>query len=132
MLHNEVQSNENLYRAVKRSKPECLDDNKVPTSALFKDANGVSVDRDGEREEKEILLFMINGELYPRVKGIVKLSAGKCFEAGTEIKAAPSKNNPYHANIFLSSDNIFKQSLQALKLARACELVYFDDSKEWT
>ena len=132
MLSNDIQANEQLYRAVKRSRPDWLDGNNRPTSAMFKDADGVSVDRDGAREEPEIFSFMCENSFPRRVKGIVRLSASECFSAGTKVEAAPSECNPYHANIFLDSCDIRKQSIQALKLARASSLVFFDEAKEWT
>ena len=56
MLSKDIQGHEQLYRAVKRSRPDWLDGNNIPTSAMFKDSNGVSVDRDGGREEPEIVI----------------------------------------------------------------------------
>ena len=132
MLSNDIQANEQLYRAVKRSKPDWLDDNNRPTSAMFKDANGVSVDRDCAREEPEIINFMCDVSLPKRVKGIVRLSASECFETGAKVKAAPSEINPYHANILLDAADIRRYNIQALKLARASKLVFFDETKEWT
>lgn len=41
MLDNFIKSNEQLHRAVKRSKPDWLDVQNRPTSAMFKDVNGV-------------------------------------------------------------------------------------------
>ena len=132
MLSKDIKVHEQLYRAVKRSKPDWLDGNNHPTSAMFKDAGGVSVDRDGTRGEAEIINFMCNISLPKRVKGIVRLSASECFSAGTKVESAPSEVNQYHANIFLDSHDIHIQNIQALKLARASKLVFFDETKEWT
>lgn len=132
MLSTDIQVHEQLYRAVKRSRPDWLDGNNRPTSAMFKDADGVSVDRDGTRGETEIINFMCEISLPKRVKGIVRLSASECFSAGTKVEAAPSEVNPYHANIFLDSSDIRRQNIQALKLARASSLIFFDTAKEWT
>lgn len=132
MLSNDIQSQEELYRAVKRSKPNWLEGNHIPSSAMFKDANGVSVDRDGGRDEEEIIRFMREVSLPKRVKGIVKLSVAECLNAGTNVQPAPSEINPFHANIFLDSTDIRKQNIQALRLARASKLIFFDETKEWT
>ena len=99
---------------------------------MFKDANGVSVDRGGNREEPEIFRFMREVSLPKRVKGIVRLSASECRGADAKVESAPSEVNPYHANIFLDSSDIRKFNIQALKLARASKLVFFDEAKEWT
>ena len=132
MLSEEIQRNENLYRAIKRSNSNWLDDNNLPTSAIFKDDNGVSVDRDGNRDENDIIGFMQNISFPRRVKGIVRVSAEECFTVGANAEPAPTERNPYHANIFLNTDNIFKQNLQAHKLADACRLIFFDKEKKWT
>ena len=134
MLSKNIQDNEQLYRAVKRSRPDWLDGSNIPTSAMFKDSNGVSVDvdRDGNREESEIFKFMREVSLPKRVKGIVRLAVSECRKTGTKVESAPSEVNPYHANILLDSDDIRRYNIQALKLARASKLVFFDESKEWT
>ena len=132
MLSNDIQGHEQLYRAVKRSRPDCLDGDNIPTSAMFKDVNGVSVDRDGKREEPEIIRFMCEVSLPKRVKGIARLSVADCRETGAEVESAPSEVNPYHANIFLDSSDIRRYNIQALKLARASKLIFFDEAKEWT
>ena len=132
MLNEKIQESEDLYRAVKRSRPDWLDGNNIPTSAMFKDNNGVSVDRDGGRNVAEIIRFMCDVSFSKRVKGIVRLSAGECFLSGCEVKAAPSEINPYHANIWLDVSDIRRQNIQALKLARASKLIFFDETKEWT
>lgn len=131
MLSNNIQASEQLYRAVKRSKPSWLDAGK-PTSAMFKDIGGVSVDRDGNRKEDEIIKFMQEISLPKRVKGIVRLSAEDCFKIEADIQAAPSENNPYHANILLDEADIHKWNLQARRLAISSQLIFFDENKEWT
>lgn len=54
-MEETVQRNEMLYRVIKRSQPDSMDEKGRPTSALFKQDNGVSVDRDGSRNEKIII-----------------------------------------------------------------------------
>ena len=132
MLSKDIQGHEQLYRAVKRSRPDWLDGNNIPTSAMFKDSDGVSVDRDGGREEPEIIRFMCEISLPRRVKGIARLSVSECRNTGAEVEAAPSEVNPYHANIFLDSSDIRRYNIQALRLARASKLIFFDETKEWT
>lgn len=48
-MENTVQRDEKLYRVIKRSQPDTVDENGHPTSALFKQDDGVSVDRDGKK-----------------------------------------------------------------------------------
>ena len=131
MISKDIHATEQLYRAVKRSRPDCLDRNNRPTAAMFKDTDGVSVDRDGGRKDAECIKFMCEVTFPKRVKGVARLSALECLNAGTEVKAAPTSTNPYHANIFLDSSDIRRQNIQALKLARASSLIFLDKFKEW-
>ena len=73
-MEETVQKNELLYRVIKRSQPDSIDENGKPTSALFKQNDGVSVDRDGEREEEEIINTFKN-RFNTRVKGLVRVGA---------------------------------------------------------
>ena len=132
MLSNDIQANEQLYRAVKRSRPDWLDGNNRPTSAMFKDADGVSVDRDAQRKEEEVIAFMLNGNLSGRVKGIANFLATWCEVIGAKISETPSNDNPYHIDIFLDQENEQRQDIQAWQLAKACNVVYEDKNMAWT
>ena len=131
-MESKIESTEELYRAVKRSKPDWLDNCGKPTPAMFKDANGNSVDRDGKRTLEEIINFMNEGIFKNRLKGVVKINAGVCMEEPIQAKveAAPSEENPYHANIFVDED-AEKSALQALMLADNSEVVYTNPEMEW-
>ena len=59
-MEETVQRNELLYRVIKRSQPDSMNEKGRPTSALFKQENGVSVDRDGERSEDVIIKHLKN------------------------------------------------------------------------
>ena len=132
-MENKIQDTEDLYRAIKRSKPDWLDNNGKPTSAMFKDANGNSVDRDDDRDLKEIIEFMDKGIFYKRLKGIVKINAGICMKnpIQAKVEAAPTESNPYHANIFTDIENERKAAIQALMLADNCVVVYINRSMAW-
>lgn len=132
-MQQRINYEEILYRAVKRSKPDWLDDKGKPTSAMFKDENGNSVDRDGERTLEEVVGFMNGGVFKGRLKGVVSLNAGECMSEpyAAEVVAAPSIENPYHANIYTCADNELISPLQALKLADISKVVYFDGFMKW-
>lgn len=132
-MENKIENTEDLYRAIKRSKPDWLDNNGNPTSAMFKDANGNSVDRDDDRELEKIIEFMDNGTFKKRLKGVVKINAGICMEEPiyAKVEAAPTEPNPYHANIFTDEVDEKRAALQALMLADKCEVVYINESMDW-
>ena len=128
-MENNIQRKEMLYRAIKRSKPDWLDNGK-PTSAMFKDEKGNSVDRGAERTLDEIVQFMKNGVFSKRLKGIGSINAGECIDIGTRVEAAATMTNPYHANIIISKDE-FLGNLQALMLADLCNIVYENPFMHW-
>lgn len=130
-MEKKIQKNEMLYRAIKRSKPDWLESGK-PTSAMFKDQKGNSVDRDAQRKLDDIINFMNEGVFKNRLKGIVELNAGECMDEpiNAVVKAAPTEANPYHANIFIADDEQ-KGSLQALMLADISRVVHINEAVNW-
>lgn len=131
-MENKIHEDENLFRAIKRSKPDWMDNFGKPTPAMYKDKGGNSVDRDDKRDENEIIEFMENGIFKGRLKGVVKVNAGKCMKAPilARVAADPKDNNPYHANIFIDEDEK-RSSLQALMLADSSVVVYLNESMNW-
>lgn len=120
---NNISDSEVLYRMVKKSDPDSFI-NGVPTAALFIDKAGVSVDRDGGREEKDIV------ESFKRRFGkkddyvtMVKLSAGECRSVGTFPIPIGNHKNKYHAEIWNSEKEQLIPLLKAMQLAQLCREV---------
>lgn len=123
-----------LYRAVKRSQPSAIRlKNGKPkvSSSLFKDENGVSVDKKMQRSEESVIQ-RFKESFSSRLKGIVTLSEQDVMNANAIVIPKPSGNNPYHAEIHKSDSEIELTEIQALKLADVCRFVFFDKDKEWT
>ena len=78
-MEETVQENELLYRMIKRSQPDSMDEKGRPTSALFKQDDGVSVDRDGERTE-EVVIKAFKDRFEKRFKGLVRVGADVCLD----------------------------------------------------
>ena len=83
-----IQDNELLYRAVKKTDPNSFINDR-PCAALFIDKNGVSVDRDGGRDEKEIIdsfikRFNRNGRTDNYI-ATVKILAKECRDVDCYI-----------------------------------------------
>jgi len=121
---SKVTKEEILYRVVKKSQPDCFIDG-VPTAALFMDGSGVSVDRDGGRDEGKIIKslerrFTKRKDDY---KTSVKVGAGDCFSIGTYPMATGNKKNKYHAEIRESEDEIAISLKKAFLLASRCKEV---------
>lgn len=98
-LHNTVDDQELLYRGV---HDVFWDYNKNrPSSAIFKDSNGVSVDRCNGREETDCVAFLRQNISSNK---IISIFAGAVRELQAYIKYAPIDGNHYHCEIYNSSD----------------------------
>ena len=120
-MEETVQRDEMLYRVIKRSQPDTIDGKGNPTSALFKQEDGVSVDRDGDRDESVIV---------GTFKGLAKVQASICID--NDMAVIPeTKSNIYHAEIF---ENINKEPLTQLKaliLADNSQIVVYNPEVKW-
>lgn len=125
-----IQRNELLYRVIKRSQPNTIDNNRRPTSALFKQDDGVSVDRDGGRNEK-IITETFKNRFGQRFKGLVKVGAHICLDNNMAV-IPETYSNEYHAEIFENEDKEPLSLLKALILADHAEIVVYDNCVNWT
>ena len=121
---NHIEDSETLYRAVLKTNPDGFINGK-PTAALFMDAKGCSVERDGDRPEKIIMQrikqrFSKYKEDYNTA---VKVTAGECRKVGTCPKPENNKKNKYHAEIHDSTDVILIPIVKAAQLAAICKIV---------
>ena len=133
---NAISKNENLYRAIKRSKPNSIQSDGKISSALFKADikidTGVSVDRNGGRSMDQVILAM-KKNFDGRLKGIASLIMEVVISAQVYPEfAVPKSSNPYHVNLYKNNTKEPLSSLQALKLADACKLEYQDEQVNWT
>lgn len=125
-----VQRSEILYRVIKRSQPDTIDERGCPTSALFKQEDGVSVDRDGNRVESEIV-ETFKSRFDKRFKGLVKVQANVCLDNNMAV-IPETTNNIYHAEIFENEMKEPLSQLKALILADESKMVVYDSNVEWT
>lgn len=128
-MEETVQRNELLYRVIKRSQPDSMDENGRPTSALFKQDNGVSVDRDGDRGE-EVIIKTFKNRFDKRFKGLVKVGANICIDHNMAVIPETS-SNIYHAEIFENTDKDPLGQLNALILADSSEVVTYEPEVNW-
>lgn len=113
-----IENHEILYRTVKKSYPDAFINN-MPSPALFMDESGLSVDRDGGREENKII-EKFKARFKDDYGGAVSVRASECRTIGTQPIAKPSKSNKYHAEIHESEDVVKISQLKALRLSQIC------------
>lgn len=116
-----IKDEELLYRAIKQFPNWWKAKENRPSSAAFKDSLGVSVDRDANRNESEII-----GIIQSRfdLKAIVKVNAGFCRLIQTNLLPKPLHDNPEHAEIHRSENLVELTDSQAKNLAKTCEIIF--------
>lgn len=126
MLDDKIKDHERLYKAIKLTVPHHwkFDVNR-PSSAVFKDSKGVSVDRGDDRDTSTIIS---NFQIKFKLKAVVSLTAEQCRDKNTHPVARPFPDNPYHAEIHRSPDVISLTNGQARSLSKLAKIDYL--SKE--
>lgn len=121
---SKIEDEEILYRAIKESYPDALTQDGLPTAALFLDEKGLSVERDGEREEAIIIQALKDKFPENEYHACVKISALTCRQIETYPIPTHNKKNIYHAEIHDSPEKKQIDILKAIQLAHLCQLVY--------
>jgi len=129
-MEKRVVANEELYRLVKRSQPDTIDMNGRATSALFKQNDGVSVDRDGGRIEESIV-NTFRSRFEKRFKGLVRVGAGVCIDNSMAVIPEP-QSNEYHAEIYDDFDKTPVNNINALILADNAKVIVYENNVKWT
>lgn len=115
-----VSGQESLYRAIKPNPDFWKSVENRPSSALFKDSFGVSVDRDGNRNEKDILTQFKTR--FSNLRGVAKLKAQDCLDLKCRLVPKPKRNNIYHS-LMLGETDVELKNKQARKLAKTCQFL---------
>ncbi len=110
-----------LYRAVPSNPVQWNVHKNRPSSALFKQENGVSVDRNAGRSLKKIKKHIYQNRSYEY--GIVCISARMCRLHETKPIALPVPNNKYHCEIRNNNDDKELPRSKAKKLSNAAKVI---------
>lgn len=121
MLDPDFDDNEALFRAV-GVQPSFWDEEKRrPSSGAFKDAKGLSVDRQAQRTKEESIDFLRSMKNAP-IKCIAVIPIPLCKEIDVLPKYEPEADNEYHSEIHDSAAKILISSGKARKLATKAEI----------
>ena len=127
-MEEKISPDENLYRAVPMNPNFWKTNQQRPSSALFESNIGVSVDRDGKRDDKIITESFLERFGECNIKAVVFVNAGVCMDIGTYIKYLPKPDNEYHSEIHESESVIEIKSSKAKKIASNCTVVYMNEA----
>lgn len=118
---------EKLLRAVWAERYPHLWNTKKnrPSSAAFKDKNGLSVDRGGRRPDAEAVNYA-----KEHLQGfITAATVDMCREIKASPKYLPSRSNPYHSEIHGSDCQVPLSPEQARFFAQHVVIIY--GPEEW-
>lgn len=119
-MNHAVSKDEKLYRAI--SKQHVRENNKIAFTAFIDPRGGVSVDRDGDRNESTII-ENLNKRFKKDITLIAKLTVIQCLSCDTVAVLTPSKNNKYHAEIHSSNEIVILPREKARKLCACCSII---------
>lgn len=125
MLDEYIENSEYLYRRVILN-PNFWDfDNNKPTSAIYKDSYGVSVDRQSDRTDESII------EVFKKlpIRAVVKIQAQTCRYLDTLLVYKPVEDNIFHSEIHDSLEKIQINSSKAKKLRDNSTIIYLNENE---
>ena len=120
---NPIEVCEHSFRAAKKSVPNHynISENRV-SSALFKQSNGVSVNRCLQQGPDDCV-NQLEAAFCNDLNVIVKITIEQCLSIGVYVEPDPRPDNIYHANIFNSQAKDEIKSGKAKRLASSCRVV---------
>lgn len=122
MNSDRIESHEVLFRAASFTPNMWKVNEDRASSALFKDSNGASIDRDDGRSEVECCSFMEDPVNF-QIKAIVSVTGQQCLDIGVLPIPKPLEENPFHAEIHDSQTKVTIGSGKATRLAKICRVV---------
>ncbi len=116
-LHKNL--NEKLFRAIRPIN--FLWDNEFnrPSPAAFKDKNGLSVEKAGQRTTNDVLESLSKKH---NTETIVEISVKQCVQIDTYPINAPSHTNRYHVEIHNSPTEKLIEANKRRKMAEICTI----------
>lgn len=118
-MSTNLKADDFLYRAIKMSIPEQWKVDR-PSSAVFKDSKGISVDVEDGRSLDEVTdLFQKRFEL----KALLRLSVSDCIDLGLFAHRVALPDNAHHAEIHRTQTIISLTQGQARRLVKLAEVV---------
>lgn len=118
-LDEKIANEEYLYRGVIDLNWDFKNDR--PSSATFKDSKGVSVDRDGFREEKNCIDFLLGTKGF---LAICKVKTEDVRSLNAKVKYIPLPENIYHSEIHDSEIRVQMRGSKPKKIRDKSIVIY--------
>lgn len=122
MLPEVFAPEENIFRAVPDAQYDFNEDK--PSTAAFKDSQGLSVDRQWERQIHECKDFILAKDKFANSKAIVHISTETCKVHGANPNYKPEPDNNYHSILIRPDGTIRLSDSTRRKLKENCIVCY--------
>jgi len=125
MIFEEVfQNGETLLRGVLDREDFWNYDENRPSSAVFKDSKGISVNRTGKfKEYYNESLENLKNTLGKKIQAIAEISVEYCKNLNLFLKYSPTNENIFHSEIHRTENIALLTRSEATKLAEACKVL---------
>lgn len=124
LLSDNFNDAEFLYRGVVKANWDY--EKSRPSSATFKDSNGISVDRDGGRDEHECVSSLLTKRTW---KAIARVRVQDVLDVNAVVVYKPEiPDNIYHSEIHDSTSKLTLPTSKSKKLRDKCDSVFVDDN----
>lgn len=121
LLDEKFNPEESLYRGVVKINWDY--ERGRPSSATFKDSNGISVDRGGGRNESDCIDFLLSKRKW---KAISKVSVRDVLSVNAVVLYKPIPENMFHSEIHDSTTKLTLPQSKSKKLRDLAIDVYVD------
>jgi len=116
--------NESLLRGVNKNPNFWNDEKQRPSSAIFKDSKGISVNRTGENKKYYTeSLEILKHNLGDNIKTVAEINVSYCINLELYLKYLPTDDNIYHSEIHKSENQVTLSKSDAKKLSDLCKIV---------
>jgi hypothetical protein len=119
-MDDEFGSDERLYRKVRPLAQFWDAERQRPTSGAFKDKDGLSVDRQGQRQNNDAI-SQLNRRL-PLDGAIVSLEYQEATKIPVLVMYKPLLENEFHSEIYDSPDKVTLSLIKARALAQVVRI----------
>jgi hypothetical protein len=111
---------EKLFRAVTLKPIFWNETLQRPSSALFRDSRGVSVNRSFQEGDKAVRHII--KEFKNNLRAVAYVSVQDCLDANVLVLYTPTETNIYHSELHDSVDKVELSRSKAKKLADWCRV----------
>jgi hypothetical protein len=121
MLDEIFADEESLYRVISPVESLWDEEKNKPSSGAFKNKEGLSVDRQGNRSQEQAIATLCKKK--GEIKCIVSFSYSQCRIIDLHVRYAPEPQNEFHSEIHDSLTKVPISGSKIKKLQDICKVI---------